>query len=129
MSRAPLPDAVGVVEELEDAIAWLNTVPTRAIIDNKLSLVDSMGLNDTVETFRSIVPLIQSQAARIAELEAGHDEIMCWFGEARHTFPDWKSAAECFAQISENVMAGLPPLATDEERQAHSLLSQQKETK
>lgn len=66
-----------------------------------------------------------STADRIATLEAevvrlndGLSEVVCWFGEAPHTFPDWKTTAEALADMAQNVLDGHPALSTPESRTA-----------
>ncbi len=53
---------------------------------------------------------------------AGLEEIVCWFGEAPHTFPDWESCAEALADMAQNVLDGFPALTSREDRQARALL-------
>jgi hypothetical protein len=58
------------------------------------------------------------QAAENKRLRAGLGEVVCWFGEAPHTFPDWKTCAEALADMAQNVLDGHPALSTPETRQA-----------
>ena len=48
----------------------------------------------------------------------GLEEIVCWFGEAPNTFPDWKSCAEALADMAQNVLDGHEALSSPESRSA-----------
>jgi hypothetical protein len=59
---------------------------------------------------------IRTQAAELERLRAGLEEVVCWYGEAPHTFPDWKTTAQALSQMAQNVLDGHPALSTPETR-------------
>ena len=70
-----------------------------------------------------ILDLIASarrDAEEIERLRAGLEEVVCWFGEAPHTFPDWKVTAEALADMAQNVLNGHPALSSPASRAAHT---------
>lgn len=71
----------------------------------------------------AILDLIASarrDAEEIERLRAGLEEVVCWFGEAPHTFPDWKVTAEALADMAQNVLDGHPALSSPASRVAHT---------
>lgn len=59
-------------------------------------------------------------SVEVERLRDGLEEIVCWYGEAPHTFPDWKTTASALSEMAQNVLDGHPALSSPESRAALS---------
>lgn len=71
-------------------------------------------------TILDLIASARRDAEEIERLRAGLEEVVCWFGEAPNTFPDWRVTAEALADMAQNVLEGHPALSSPASRAAHT---------
>lgn len=100
------------VERLEDAEFIAAASP--AVVARLISAARERD----AEIERAVELVSRRLTAERDALKEALEEIVCWFGEAPHTFPDWKTCAEALSQMAENALEGRPALAVPVARQA-----------